>query len=135
MTSCSNSATRREDDLDTPYSQLSNPWNSEDFPNVFVLQISATPWNLQTVNSRIENIDVFQDPSTGQMSKNEIKDNYRRGKFKLNEIQWMNSHESNLKIGKECRLIVRYYWSHLQNKQFVLKFKFQRNASKFPIFI
>ena len=98
MTSCSNSATRREDDLDTPYSQLSNPWNSEDFPNVFVLQISATPWNLQTVNSRIENIDVFQDPSTGQMSKNEIKDNYRRGKFKLNEIQWMNSHESNLKV-------------------------------------
>ena len=25
--------------------------------------------------------------------------------------------------------------SHLQNKRFVLKFKFRRNASKFPIFI
>ena len=25
--------------------------------------------------------------------------------------------------------------SHLQNKQFVFKYKFQRNASKFPIFI
>ena len=25
--------------------------------------------------------------------------------------------------------------THLQNKQFVLKFKFQRNSSKFPIFI
>ena len=26
-------------------------------------------------------------------------------------------------------------YSHLQNKQFALKFKFRRNASKFPIFI
>ena len=26
-------------------------------------------------------------------------------------------------------------YAHLQNKCFVLKFKFQRNASKFPIFI
>ena len=87
---------------------LSMPWNSEDYPNVFVLQISATPWNLQTVNTRIENIEVIQNSKTDEISELDgaSRDRYRREKFKLNEVQWINSHESDLKRGKECRLVV-----------------------------
>ena len=94
------------------------PWNSQDFPNVFVFQISATPWNLQTVNSRIENTEVIQDSRTGKISKlDHDKDKYRREKFKLNEVQWMSSHESDLKIGKKCRLVVSEIFMFLFKKK------------------
>ena len=31
----------------SPYNKLAGSWNSEDFPNVVVLLVSATAWNLQ----------------------------------------------------------------------------------------
>ena len=87
---------------------LTSPWNSDDYPNVFVFQISATPWNLQTVNTRIENIDVIQNLQTGEICELDVTstDRYRREKFKLNEVKWINSHESDLRKGKMCRLVV-----------------------------
>ena len=104
------SATGREDvhDKESPYEMLTSPWNSDDYPNVFVFQISATPWNLQTVNTRIENIDVIQNLQTGEISELDVvsTDRYRREKFKLNEVKWINSHESDLRKGKMCRLVV-----------------------------
>ena len=36
------------------YDSLVNSWNDEEFPNVFVLQVTATPYNLLTVNSRLD---------------------------------------------------------------------------------
>ena len=87
---------------------LSSPWNSDEYPNVFVFQISATPWNLQTVNTRIENIEVIQNFKTDEISQIDVasSDRYRREKFKLNEVKWINSHESDLRKGKMCRLVV-----------------------------
>ena len=104
------SATGREDihDKESAYEMLTSPWNSDDYPNVFVFQISATPWNLQTVNTRIENIDVIQNLQTGEISELDVAstDRYRREKFRLNEVKWINSHESDLRKGKMCRLVV-----------------------------
>ena len=48
----------------TPYSKLAESWNSKDFPNVVVLLVSATPWNLQTINTRINRLtEIKIDPN------------------------------------------------------------------------
>ena len=101
-------SSKSSDSQYTPYEDLARPWNSEEFPNVFVLQISATPWNLQTINTRISDLEVFQDPKTHQLIEANLNTThrYKRGKFKLNEIEWVSSHESDLKIGKKYRLVV-----------------------------
>ena len=108
------SATENE----SAYEMLSMPWNSKEYPNVFVLQVSATPWNLQTVQTRIENTEVIQNSTTDEISvlDNASRDRYRREKFKLNEVQWINSHESDLKRGKECRLVVSIHSTILNSK-------------------
>ena len=108
------SATAREDVKGTPspYEKLIKPWNSQDYPNVIVLSVSATPWNLQTVNTKINRKrEVIQDSKSGEISEfkeaDDIHDRYKRSKFSLHEIPWMGSHESDLKQGiKKCRLVV-----------------------------
>lgn len=97
-------ATTNEENT-TPYSRLALPWNSEEFPNVFVLLVSATPWNLLSVTSKIHFQEVCMDLKNSEIYVPEASIKNRK-KFKLHHIQWSDSHESDLKIGKPCRIMV-----------------------------
>ena len=104
----------------SPYAKLAGSWNSEDFPNVVVLLVSATAWNLQTSTSRIDRTtEVLFDP-TREYEIREIQrentDRYRRTKTLLHEVHWNNHLESELKIGKHCRLLVRVFFIKQFNK-------------------
>ena len=96
---------KNEDKKPTPYQKLAKPWNSEDFPNVFVLMVSATPWNLQTVNTKIKKTEASIDPNNDYMI-NPYARSGGRNNFILNEVHWSDSHEGDLIAGKKCRLVV-----------------------------
>lgn len=97
----------------SPYAKLAGSWNSEDYPNVVVLLVSATAWNLQTSSSRIDrSTEVLIDPSREyeiREIQRENTDRYRRTKTLLHEVHWNNHLESELKYGKDCRLLVRVF--------------------------
>lgn len=98
-------ATAKED-RETPYSKLLSPWNSEDYPNVFILMVSATPWNLLSVSSKLPKRNVTMNPKNDyEISESESNFKNRR-EFNLHQIHWSDSHESNLKIGKKVRIMV-----------------------------
>ena len=97
-------ATTNEDNS-TPYSKLAF-WNSQDFPNVFVLLVSATPWNLLSVKSKVPNREVSMEPRKDYQIIETGPDRKNRRKFDLHKIQWSDSYESDLRIGKACRIMV-----------------------------
>ena len=51
----------------TPYSSILQHYNSQDYPNVIVLLVTATPWNLLTVCSKLSDSKVMYDPNTGEL--------------------------------------------------------------------
>ena len=52
---------------ESAYSKLLNHLNSDDYPNIVVLMISATPFNLLTLSSRFENTMVQIDPISNEV--------------------------------------------------------------------
>ena len=101
------------EDRSTPYSKLASTWNSEDFPNVFVLLVSATPWNLLSVKSKIPEKLVYMDPKNDYEISEAVPNLKDRKQFNLHTIQWSDSYESDLKIGKTCRLMVMKYYQSI----------------------
>ena len=70
--------------------------------------VSATPWNLQTVQTRFEPTEVGY--KNGQLS---IVDGLSSGrefkkKFKLYETKWSESYVRAFEEGKEVLLMVRF---------------------------
>ena len=45
----------------TPYSSILQHYNSQDYPNVIVLLVTATPWNLLTVSSKLSDSEVMYE--------------------------------------------------------------------------
>ena len=94
----------------TPYSKLAESWNSREYPNVVVLLVSATPWNLQTINTRINRLSEIKiDPNNDYEIRavdDQSGDRYKRSKTLLHEVQWNHHMESELRNGKQCRLLV-----------------------------
>lgn len=85
-----------QDKRETPYSTLLASWNSTQFPNVIVLLVSATPWNMLTVQTKLENIEI-PDPSNPKRV------------VRLNVCSWEDGQEGDFMQGKEMRLLVMKY--------------------------
>ena len=76
---------------ETPYHKLIKDFNSDDYPNVFVLLVTATPWNLMTEASKLEKTEAMWndqgvleivDATKGLSAMN------NHNKFPLHEIDW-----------------------------------------------
>lgn len=77
------------DEKETAYSKLLADWNSDQYKNVVVVMVSATPWNLLTVRSKLENNAHPDDKS-----------------LRLHVCGWTESLEGDFKQGKEMKLLV-----------------------------
>ncbi len=88
--------------------ELINAWDHDKYPNVFVLLVSATPWNLLTENSRIPLIYVAEKLNDGKFL---VVEEYRQRLFtadkkdvtsevgqkkELHVMKWSESHEDRL---------------------------------------
>ena len=96
-----------EDKRETPYSLLVNWANSEDYPNVIVILVTATPWNLVTTGTKLPQTQVEYDENGRLKSSDKtlaaIK-NHR--KTKLHEITSSHQYEGDLSVGKKTKLMV-----------------------------
>ena len=104
------SDSRGSEQRKTPYAKLAEHWNSTEYPNVIVLLVSATPWNLQTINTKI---DRTSEININPNRKYEItavdpqsSDRYKRSKSLLHEVHWNHHLEGEILRGKQCRLLV-----------------------------
>ena len=57
----------KTDKRQTPYSSILQHYNSQEYPNVIVLLVTATPWNLLTVSSKLSDSEVMYDPITREL--------------------------------------------------------------------
>ena len=95
---------------ETPYSKLLNYLNSEDYPNVIVLLVTATPWNLITVSSKIRATEIkIVENGEFQSTKGDLasKEDHRR--TPLHQIRWIHGFESDYRQGKKMKLMVSLY--------------------------
>ena len=103
------SATSQKDEMkrETPYSKLLNYINSEKYPNVIVLLVTATPWNLLTVSSKIERTEI-KIAKDGQLESCEGELPYleTHRKTRLHEITWNHGFEGDYRVGKKVILEV-----------------------------
>ena len=96
-------ATKRE----TPYSKLLNYINSEDYPNIIVLLITATPWNLLTVSSKVERTEVrIGDNGEPESCEGDLPYLEAHRKTPLHEIAWNQGYEGEYLMGKKIKLEV-----------------------------
>ena len=73
----------------TPYEWMIDEFNSDDYPNVILLLVTATPWNLMTAYSKVPVTEaIWNDQGTLDIVTSDnglsAKDNHR--KIKLHEI-------------------------------------------------
>ena len=117
-------ATGKTDDQDreTPYSLLLNHYNSEDFPRVIVIMVTATPWSLLTTYSRIELTKVFRnhDGNLEKIPKNTLS--VLENGISLNRITWNETLQATLFHGKSYRLMIlqenlNYEWLETCTRQ------------------
>ena len=97
----------RKNKKETPYHFLINDFNSDDYPNVIVLLVTATPWNLMTASSKLEtseaiwgNEGTLELPPEGALS---AKNNHK--KVPIHEIKWNEGQEGDLLKGKKTKLM------------------------------
>ena len=57
---------------ETPYSTLLNYLNSDEYPNILVLLVTATPWNLLTVSSKLRQTEILLDNDGSLKSCDEV---------------------------------------------------------------
>ena len=98
-----------EDKSETPYSKLTQHYNSKDYPNIIILLVTATPWNLLTVSSKLPKTEVMFNPRNGQLEKDKgtlsALDNDK--KVPLHEIQYHHCIDRSFQDGKDLKLMVR----------------------------
>ena len=99
-----------EDKCETPYSKITQHYNSRDYPNVIIVLVTATPWNLLTVSSKLPKTEVMFNPDNGRLEKCEgtlsVLDNDR--KHLLHLIEWNQGIDRSFQDGKDLRLMVRW---------------------------
>ena len=96
-------ATKKE----TPYSKLLNYINSEEYPNIIVLLITATPWNLLTVSSKVERTEVrIGDNGEPESCEGDLPYLEAHRKTPLHEIAWNQGYEGEYLMGKKIKLEV-----------------------------
>lgn len=97
---------------ETPYSKLVNPWNSQDFPNVVVIMVTATPWTLLTINSKLSSIVLGFNTETEDyhIFPNDDRRNMPNGivckTFPLHHVRWINAMTGNFENGHKLKLVV-----------------------------
>ena len=95
-----------EDKRETPYSSLLNFLNSDDYPNVIVLLVTATPWNLITISSKIEKTEVKHDNDGRLIScQGTLSALETNRKVPLHEIPWNHGYEGDFRVGKKLKLM------------------------------
>ena len=94
----------------TPYSSILQHYNSQEYPNVIVLLVTATPWNLLTVSSKLSDSLVMYDPKTGalQACDDSLAAIHTNRKINLHKIPWNYGHEREIQEGKELKLMVNH---------------------------
>ena len=112
---------------DTPYENLLNFLNSEEYPNVVVLLVTATPWNLLTVSSKLERsteVILNAKKEVLPLDNSISKDSYKR--IPLHEITWNHGYEGTFIAGKKTKLMVSYIFTVEKLNQIIL-FYFRRS--------
>ena len=96
-----------EDKSETPYSKLTQHYNSQDYPNIIILLVTATPWNLLTVSSKLPKTEVMFNPRNGRLEKGQgtlsALDNDR--KVPLHEIQYHHCIDRSFQDGEDLKLM------------------------------
>ena len=108
---------------ESAYSTLLNPLNSDDYPNIVVLMITATPFNLLTTVSRFENTRVHIDPISNEVRPKEKYSGlalFKPPSQNLHKISWNNSFQAEFQSGKEVRMMLLtkdkgYKWVFINN--------------------
>ena len=113
----------RKEKQKTPYEYLIDDFNSDDYPNVIVLLVTATPWNLMTAASKIPKTEALRNDQgtleivtsdTGLSAKN------NHSKFPLHEVEWNQGQEGNFQKGKQIKLkaLLENYQQHFIQADF-----------------
>ena len=125
----------QKDKRETPYSFLSSEFNSDDYPNVIVLLVSATPWNLMTVLTKLEKEVVICSPQgdngIGKLESKEgtLSSLKTKQEIQLHEIAWNHGQEGDLLNGKKVKIMVLME----KHKYFFLRADFENGCvSTFP---
>ena len=74
--------------------------------------VSATPWNLQTVRTRIESTEVGWKDGKIEKIDGQVSGRAYHRKFNLHEMNWSASYDKAFKDGKEVILMVNDYYIH-----------------------
>ena len=104
------SATSQTDETkgETPYSMLVNYINSEDYPNIIVLFVSATPWTLMTTGSKLRKTEVLLTENGNlQPLERGLTAKKANRKVLLHEITWNHGYEGDFRKGKKMKLQVK----------------------------
>ena len=103
------SATSQPDEnkQETPYAMLLNYLNSDDYPNIIVLLVTATPWNLLTASSKLRKTEVILDESGNLVPCGRgLESKKANRKVLLHEITWNHGYEGNFRKGNKTKLQV-----------------------------
>ena len=98
----------KEGKQETPYSSILKHYNSQEYPNVIILLVTATPWNLLTVSSKLSDSMVMYDPTTGDLQScdDSLAAIHTNRKTHSHQIPWNYGHEREIQEGKEIKLMV-----------------------------
>ncbi|XP_068229793.1 uncharacterized protein [Palaemon carinicauda] len=93
---------------DKPHSMLINKWNSQDHPNVILLLVTATPYNLLTQNSRLPTDTFFKKDKDGFRFEtvNVEKKTITQGFKMLHRVKWTESFRIKVEEGIIVKLKV-----------------------------
>ena len=93
---------------ETPYSALLNYLNSDDYPNILVLLVTATPWNLLTVSSKLRKTEILLDNDGSLKPCHNVNASRKNNRKQLlHEITWNHGFEGDFRVGKKIKLMVR----------------------------
>ena len=106
-------ATSNQGDNQTAYQIYANEWNSQDYPRVINIMVSATPWNLQTVNTKFESTEVGEKEGELVIVKNQTERRKFKRTFFMYEVDWTLSHGGKFNRGRKLRLMVSSSFKYL----------------------
>ena len=88
------------------YQWVSSHFNSVDYPNVVVVKISATPWNLVTLTSRFDLQTTVNMDSEGRIVADQAGIASRQSNTKLHLIDWDEGMIAQIRLGYRVKLLV-----------------------------
>ena len=90
------------------YEEKVNYFNSDDHPNVILIFMSATPWNLMTESSRFSKIEIGYSPITKKYEfvEGQTKARQLTNVSKLFDVPWSLATGQEYSKGRKVRLLV-----------------------------